>query len=233
MWTGRGAPGHGPVSWPWPLTSADDQLGEIPQADPDQGGMTGGFPPAPGLGLGFEVEAGVEPGGGMMLHDHVQRMVRGFMIRGSHGPMQTLLDWRMYGLKVHYNSTALGHVGWIGDNKLLYKEVHFSMGAFRGFVHGLVGSARELLREILYISPLDNITSTTSTTAIIGQFPAIPWSGLYDDPTQGKQGWCFLQDSRTWWPVDGWQWLIQRLRREPALQRQFIRRGQMRAQLVA
>jgi hypothetical protein len=30
--------------------------------------------------------------GGKVFHDHVQQMVRSFMIRGSHGPMQTLLD---------------------------------------------------------------------------------------------------------------------------------------------
>ncbi|KAL2795236.1 hypothetical protein BJX66DRAFT_302105 [Aspergillus keveii] len=137
-------------------------------------------------------------------------MVRSFMIRGSHGPMQTLLDWRTYGLKVYYNTTAPGHVGWMGDDELLYKDVHFTMGAFRGFVHGLVGSARELLQEILYISPTTPTTSRRSTgrsasaTTTIPQFPPIPWPALYDDATQGKQGWCFLQDTRTRWPVEGW-----------------------------
>jgi hypothetical protein len=98
---------------------------------------------------------------------------------------------------VHYNTTAPGHVGWIGDDELLYKDVHFTIGAFRGFVHGLVGSTRELLQEILYISP------TTTTTTMTNQFPPIPWSALYDDATQGKKGWCFLQDTRTRWPVEG------------------------------
>jgi hypothetical protein len=105
-------------------------------------------------------------------------MVRSFMIRGTHGPMQTLLDWRTYGLKVHYNTTTPGHVGWMGSDELLYKDVHFTLGAFRGFIHGLVGSARELLQEVLYISP-----PTITTTS----FPPIPWSGLYDDPTQGQK----------------------------------------------
>jgi hypothetical protein len=141
-----------------------------------------------------------------------------------------LLDWRTYRLKVHYNTTAPGHVGWMGDNELLYKDVHFTMGAFRGFVHGLVGSARELLQEILYMSPPTTSGSATTTTT---DFPRIPWSALYDDPTQGKKGWCFLQDTRTRWPVEGHQWLIQRLRSEPAVQHQFMRRGQMQAQLVA
>ncbi|CEN60835.1 Putative Superfamily II DNA helicase [Aspergillus calidoustus] len=76
-------------------------------------------------------------------------MVRSFMIRGTHGPMQTLLDWRTYGLKVHYNTTTPGHVGWMGSDELLYKDVYFTMSAFRGFIHGLVGSARELLWELV------------------------------------------------------------------------------------
>ncbi|KAL2823523.1 hypothetical protein BJY01DRAFT_256600 [Aspergillus pseudoustus] len=165
-----------------------------------------------------------------VFHNHVQQMVRSFMIRGTHGPMQTLLDWRTYGLKVYYNTTALGHVGWIGDDKLLYKDMYFTMGVFHGFVHGLVGSARELLREILYISP-PTTTKATSTSTM--DFPPILWSVLYNNPTQGKKGWCFLQDTRTRWLVKGKQWLIQQLRSEPAMQHQFIRRGQVQAQLVA
>jgi hypothetical protein len=82
---------------------------------------------------------------------------------------------------------APGHVGWMGDDELLYKDVHFTMGAFRGFVHGLVASTRELLQEILYIS-----TPATGKSSTSVDFPPIPWSALYDDPTQGKQGWCFL-----------------------------------------
>jgi hypothetical protein len=220
MWVGGRKPGSSPIAWP--LTSADDELVDINQQDRDMGSMVGTPLVVSGSGLGL---------GAKMLHDHVQQMVRSFMIRGSHGPMQTLLDWRTYGLKVHYNTTAPGHVGWMGDDELLYKDVHFTMGAFRGFVHGLVASARELLQEILYISTPATNATTTNTSHI--DFPPIPWSALYDDPTQSKQGWCFLQDTRTRWPVEGKQWLVQRLRGEPAMQRQFMRRGQMQAQLVA
>ncbi|KAL3460228.1 hypothetical protein BJX64DRAFT_290554 [Aspergillus heterothallicus] len=211
MWVGsRGShsPGNSPVAWP--LTSADDQLQDINQDPQQRGGSEPGPPPPPLEPAGPGV-------GGKVFHDHVQQMVRSFMIRGSHGPMQTLLDWRTYRLKVHYNTTAPGHVGWMGDDKLLYKDVHFTMGAFRGFVHGLVGSARELLQEILYIST--PTTPTTSKSSPSMDFPPIPWSALYDDATQGKQGWCFLQDTRTRWPIEGQQWLIQRLRSEPAMQR--------------
>ncbi|CEL11233.1 hypothetical protein ASPCAL14336 [Aspergillus calidoustus] len=231
MWTGHQQPGSGgssssPIAWP--LTSADDQLVDIHAGDAPIIGSPSASPPGSGSGSGSG--SGL---GGKLFHDHVQQMVRSFMIRGTHGPMQTLLDWRTYGMKVDFNTTRPGHVGWMGSDELLYKDVHFTMGAFRGFVHGLVGSARELLREVLYISPPSTTTTSTSNSNTTTSFPPIPWSGLYDDPTQGKQGWCFLQDTRTRWPVEGRQWLIQRLRSKPAMQRQFMRRGQIQAQLVA
>ncbi|CEL10291.1 hypothetical protein ASPCAL13412 [Aspergillus calidoustus] len=176
MWTGHqqpGGSGSSPVTWP--LTSVDEQLVDIHPGDPAQGS-----PPSSGAGSGSG--SGL---GGKLFHDHVQQMVRSFMIRGTHGPMQTLLDWRTYGMKVDFNTTRPGHVGWMGSDELLYKDVHFTMGAFRGFVHGLVGSARELLREVLYISPPGTTTSSTSNSNTTTSFPPIPWSGLYDDPTQG------------------------------------------------
>ena len=78
----------------------------------------------------------------------VQQMMDRFMVRGSHGPMQWMLDLRTYGLKIHYNTTARGHVEWTGD-ELLYKELHFSMAQFRGMVHGLASESRRLLTEEL------------------------------------------------------------------------------------
>ncbi|KAL4947037.1 hypothetical protein BDW69DRAFT_199945 [Aspergillus filifer] len=67
----------------------------------------------------------------------VDWMVRKFMVHGQHGPVEVLLDWRTFGLKIHYNTTAPGHVTWMGQERLLYKEMDFTMGEFRGFVHGL------------------------------------------------------------------------------------------------
>jgi hypothetical protein len=37
-------------------------------------------------------------------------MVTRFMVRGSHTPIQWLLDLRSYGLKVHFNSSMPGHI---------------------------------------------------------------------------------------------------------------------------
>jgi len=40
----------------------------------------------------------------------VQEMIDRFIVRGSYGPMQWMLDLRTYGLKIHYNTTSRGHV---------------------------------------------------------------------------------------------------------------------------
>lgn len=139
----------------------------------------------------------------------VKYMVDTFMVRGTNGPVQWLLDLRTYGMKVFFNTPAEGHIGWKSGDELLYKQIHFTMGDFRGFVHGLVGRMRQqLVEELMFCSE----------TAP----PVIPWEGLYDDPTQNAPGWSFIRDIRTRWPVDGDEWLIQRVRREPALRQRFV-----------
>jgi hypothetical protein len=45
----------------------------------------------------------------------VQQMLDRFVVRGSYGPMQWMLDLRTYGLKIHYNTTTQGHIEWIGQ----------------------------------------------------------------------------------------------------------------------
>ncbi|KAK4994402.1 hypothetical protein LTR66_005554, partial [Elasticomyces elasticus] len=40
----------------------------------------------------------------------VTEMMDRFMVRGSHGAMQWMLDLRTYGLKTHHNTTSRGHV---------------------------------------------------------------------------------------------------------------------------
>jgi hypothetical protein len=64
-----------------------------------------------------------------------------FMIRGSHGLMQWMLDLRTYGLKIQYNTTSRGHVEWMGQGELLYKDLHFSIAQFCGIVHGLAAES--------------------------------------------------------------------------------------------
>jgi hypothetical protein len=63
--------------------------------------------------------------------------------------------------------------------------------------------------------------------------PAIPWDQVMDDPTQPKPGWCFLDDSRTQWPVQGAQWLMGRIQSEPRLQQRFVEAGERRFRIRA
>ncbi|KAJ2755651.1 hypothetical protein H4S06_003397, partial [Coemansia sp. BCRC 34490] len=58
---------------------------------------------------------------------YLEHMVKHFMVCGSHGPMQTLLDWHTYGMKVSFNTTSSGHIMWHGADELLYKDIHFTM----------------------------------------------------------------------------------------------------------
>ncbi|KAA8651125.1 uncharacterized protein ATNIH1004_000003 [Aspergillus tanneri] len=64
--------------------------------------------------------------------EQVTWMVSQLMVRGTHIPMETLQDWRTYGLKIYYNTTAPGHVTWMQPDRLLYKHLQFTMGDFRG-----------------------------------------------------------------------------------------------------
>jgi hypothetical protein len=57
----------------------------------------------------------------------VKQMMNQFMVRGNYGPMQWMLDLRTYRFKIHYNTTSRGHLGWMGQDEMLYKELHFSM----------------------------------------------------------------------------------------------------------
>ena len=56
---------------------------------------------------------------------------------------------RTYGLKIHFNITAAGHIEWKGYDELLYKDLHFTIPQFRGMVHGLVAETQRLLVEDL------------------------------------------------------------------------------------
>ncbi|KAH1479888.1 hypothetical protein KXX06_005291, partial [Aspergillus fumigatus] len=170
----------------WVLASADDQLGEIDEGyGSDDPPSTPGPPSSPPSSIHSDDPL---PAVNICLsrrpfQEQVTWMMHQFMIRGTHGPMETLLDWRTYGLKVHYNHTAPGHVTWMGEDQLLYQQMAFTMGDFRGFIHGLVTAAREILG---YLCMQDH-----------AQMPAIPWTALYDDPSQSQAGWNFVQDART------------------------------------
>ncbi|KAF1807826.1 hypothetical protein P152DRAFT_406735, partial [Eremomyces bilateralis CBS 781.70] len=142
----------------------------------------------------------------------VDRMMDGFMVRGSKSPMQWMLNLRTYGLKIHYNTTARGHVEWNDSETLLYKGVQFSMAQFRGLVHGVLFEARRIIGELLFCA--DDRA---------GDMPVVPWESLRDDATNARPGWNFLQDQRTRFPVNGETWLFDRIGEHEAMRREFER----------
>ncbi|PYH28097.1 putative telomere-associated RecQ helicase, partial [Aspergillus neoniger CBS 115656] len=145
---------------PWALVSADEDLADLATGvDCDQydsrsspGVFSQQSDPISSPAFGTPVHATRQstpstmrspPGG--TFPEHVESMVRKFMIRGTHGPMQTLLDWRTYGLRVHYNTSTPGHIAWLGSDEVLYKDVQFTMGRLRSFLHGLVDTTKSIL----------------------------------------------------------------------------------------
>jgi superfamily II DNA or RNA helicase len=143
----------------------------------------------------------------------VKEMMDRFMVRGTHSPMQWMLDLRTYGLKIHYNTTSRGHVEWVGQDEMLYKDLQFNMAQFRGMVHGLTTESRRLLIDELLFS---------SKTAPV---PAVPWESIRDNPTDQRPGWNFLKDHRTPMPVDGEGWLFERVGQDTGIRSQFIKPG--------
>ena len=130
------------------------------------------------------------------------------MMRGSQSPVQWMLNLRTYGLKIHYNMTAVGHVGWKGRDELLYKNVQFMMAEFRAMVYRLVMKARGLMEELLYYGKRFGGE----------KMPAVQWQYIHDDPSNQEAGFNFLDDQRTYMGVDGQKWLFDRIRRDSGIQ---------------
>jgi hypothetical protein len=141
-------------------------------------------------------------------------MMDRFMVRGSHSPMQWMLDLRTYGLKIHYNTTPQGHVDWMDGDELLYKGLQFNMAQFRGMVHGLATKSRRLLvEELLFRNQLAE------------PVPSVLWESMRDSPTDKRPGWNFLKDHCTRMPVDGERWLFERVGREASIRDRFMKPG--------
>jgi hypothetical protein len=141
----------------------------------------------------------------------VQQMMDDFMVRGSHGPMQWMLDLRTYGMNISFNTTREGHIDWQG-NTILYQKIQFTMAEFRAMVHGIVAKAKHiLLTELLFCHEQT--------------LPRIPWATLRDDPVNKTPRWNFTHDERNQFPVNGEWWLFNRIRQNEKLRRRFLRSG--------
>jgi hypothetical protein len=122
----------------------------------------------------------------------VQEIIDWFIVRGSHSLMQWMLDLRTYRLKIYYNTTSHGHVKWVGQDEMLYKDLQFNIAQFRGMVHGLVTESwRIIIDELLY-----------SGSRAAEPIPSVPWESFRDNPTDKQPRWNFLKDHRTRLPVN-------------------------------
>ena len=111
-------------------------------------------------------------------------------------------------MKIVFGSTAPGYVTWNGREELLYKNVQFTMSQFRAMVDGLVTKGRNLLDGILFCG--DEFGGEQS--------PAVPWQSIRDNPVNELPGFNFLHDQRTKMPVDGKEWLFDRIDRDFSIQ---------------
>jgi hypothetical protein len=99
----------------------------------------------------------------------------------------------------------------MGQDELLYKDLHFSMAQFRSMVHGLAAESRRLLLEELLFS---------SKAALV---PAVLWGSMWDNLIDGRLGWNFLKDYRIHMPVDGERWLFERVGQDTRIWDRFIK----------
>jgi hypothetical protein len=106
----------------------------------------------------------------------VRLSMKSFMLRGTNTPFQWILDLRTYGMKVSFSNTQPGHIGWVGRDRLLYKQLSFTVGDLRGWIYGLVKTLQDLLSSELLLLP----------SAI--KAPTVPWASLADDPSEAKAG---------------------------------------------
>ena len=159
---------------------------------------------------GYESERTSRPRRPRSSFEWVKKMMNSFMVRGTGSPMQWMLDLRAYGMKVDFNTTSDGHVGWKDGDVLQYKDIHFSMADFRGMAEQLQISTRKKLLSVMFATDES-------------EMPAVPWTELFDDPSNASVGWSFIDDTRTRWPVDGKEWLFQRIQSRPEERKRFVK----------
>lgn len=147
----------------------------------------------------------------------VSQMMDRFMVRGTNGPMQWMLDLRTYGLKIHYNTTSPGHVDWNDNEVLTYKGIDIRMDAFRGFVGTLLQQAQKLMNETLLMGY---------------EAPAIPWSNIRDDASNSAPRFNFLRDEHSRMPVDGETWLRRQMGGDMDKLKEWYKPGTKRADMA-
>jgi hypothetical protein len=81
----------------------------------------------------------------------VKQLMNRYMIRGTNGPMQRILDMRGRCMQYNKQRTTEGRIDWVGD-RVLYKDVGFHLEQLRGMVREGKRQARQVLMEELSLS---------------------------------------------------------------------------------
>ena len=141
----------------------------------------------------------------------VGQKVERYMMMTKPTPMKWIFMIRTYGMKIRYSTTAPGTVQWHRGKRVQYRGTVFSISQLQSWAHGLGEECRRLMAEELLIFRGDDRHP----------IPQIPWDTLLDNPSIHKPGYNFIHDERNSWPVDGGQWLFQRVMNQD-VQAEFV-----------
>jgi hypothetical protein len=148
-------------------------------------------------------------------YHYIHQMTNRFMVMAHSGrdpmPMQWIFKSRSYGMKIRYTTTAEGCIQWIGDT-VLYQKMRFGISQFRSMIQGVVEEAREeLFGNLMKVDIQDP-----------SKIPSINWDHMFDNPSESRVGWSFLDDERSKFEVDGQWWLYERMYQEQHLREHFM-----------
>ncbi|KAI1474190.1 hypothetical protein K445DRAFT_374636 [Daldinia sp. EC12] len=116
-------------------------------------------------------------------------------------PVSWILDTFAYGKAIASTTPAEGRV--------------FRMSQLRDMLHTLIDETRDLMGQLLFLSPHEETGEREG-------FPAIPWGQLRDNPSESRLGHSFVRDESTPWPLDGKTALLSRVTTDPALKKAWL-----------
>ena len=152
----------------------------------------------------------------------VQSMVKRYMtltqFDGQPSPMDFFYHTRTLGRSICMNTASEGRVSWHHD-EVQYGSTRFTMSKLRGMIHGLVEKTRTRLHRDLLLLNLDQHGRVQKGSTPL---PALDLGRLRDDPTNTADGWSFLSGNGSVLPVNGVDWLHDRMFTEGYLRQQFI-----------
>lgn len=154
-------------------------------------------------------------------YERTSRMVDRFMGLASGRRKPVPIDWilskRTYGMAIRFNTTAEPKMRWEGST-LLWDNESCSIAQLQTMINIWIAKARHLLMAELMMIDVDTMGDIND-----GQVPPIFWSQMYDNMAETREGWSFLDDTRSRFSVDGKWWIWNRVFKNAHLYRQFIK----------